>query len=207
MIEDESDATGLDRRRALKQITFALGAAWALPLLKGLSPEALLAQGRAIHHQIASRSTDALRAVSEAHPFFTPHQFETVDVICEMIIPQTKTPGARAAKAPQFIDLLLAERETQMQEEINAGLKWLDQRSRELFGKVFVGASSGQQIELLTRISSPGSSEAALGQVFFNRIKNLTVFAYYTSKEGLEQELGYAGPSGIGTYEGSAPVT
>ena len=24
-----------------------------------------------------------------------------------------------------------------MQEEINAGLKWLDQRSRELFGKVF----------------------------------------------------------------------
>jgi hypothetical protein len=126
-----------------------------------------------------------------------------VDVICEILIPQTKTPGARAAKVPQFIDLLLAERETQMQIEIIAGLEWLDQRSRELFGKDFLQASPEQQIDLFTRISSPDSSEATLGPAFFGQIKSLTVFGYYTSKEGLEEELGYAGPMGIGTYEGS----
>ena len=126
--------------------------------------------------------------------------------ICEILIPQTKTPGARAAKVPQFIDLLLAERETQMQEEITAGLKWLDQRSIELSGKEFIEVSSEHQIELLMRISSTDSSEAALGQIFFNQIKDLTVFGYYTSKEGLEEELGYAGPMGIGTYEGSVPL-
>ena len=122
-----------------------------------------------------------------------------------MVIPQTETAGARAAKVPQFIDLLLAERETQMQGGIAAGLKWLDQRSGTLW-KGLCRRHRSQQIDLLTRISSPGSSESTLGQVFFNQIKNLTAFGYYTSKEGLEQELGYAGPQGIGTYEGSVPV-
>ena len=86
-----------------------------------------------------------------------------------------QTPGARAAKVPQFIDLLLAERETQMQAEMTAGVKWLDRRSRELFGSDFVSASSEQQIDLLNRISSPDSPEDTLGQVFFQRLKTLTV--------------------------------
>jgi Gluconate 2-dehydrogenase subunit 3 len=205
-MERKPDTTDLDRRRALKQISLVFGAVSALPLLNGLSPEALLAQGRDIHQHAASGSAAAVVGTSEARLFFNPHQFETVDVICEILIPQTKTPGARAAKVPQFIDVLLAERETQMQEEIVAGLKWLDQRSRELFGKDFIKASPEQQVELFTRISSPDSAEASLGQVFFDRIKSLTVFGYYTSKEGLEEELGYAGPMGIGTYEGSVPL-
>jgi hypothetical protein len=201
-----SQSTDLSRRCALKQISLICGELWTLSWLNGLSLEALLAQGTEAHRHVAVNSTGALAAGSETQLFFNPHQFKTVDIISEMIIPQTKTPGARAAKVPQFIDLLLAQRETQMQEEIAAGLKWLDRRSRELFDTDFVNASSEQQADLLTRISSPGSSEDALGQVFFQKIKALTVFGYYTSKEGLEQELGYAGPMGIGSYEGSAPV-
>jgi hypothetical protein len=205
-MEFKPDTTDLDRRRALKQISFIFGAVSALPLLKGLSPEALLAQGRDIHRHAASGSGAAVVRTSEARLFFDPHQFKIVDIICEIIIPQTKTSGARRAKVPQFIDLLLAEREPQMQQGIAAGLKWLDQRSIELFGKDFIEVSSEQQIELLMRISSTDSSEATLGQIFFNQIKNLTVFGYYTSKEGLEEELGYEGPIGIGSYEGSVPL-
>jgi Gluconate 2-dehydrogenase subunit 3 len=202
----KSPGPDLSRRHALSQLSLICTGTLMLPWLKGLSPEALLAQGTELHRHIAS-SSRAGRDVSPEKPlFFNPHQFKTVDSICEIVIPQTSTPGARAAKVPQFIDLLLAERETQMQGGIAAGLKWLDQRSRELFGKDFVDAGPEQQIHLLTRISSRDSSEATLGQIFFNQIKNLTAFGYYTSKEGLEQELGYAGPQGIGTYEGSVPV-
>ncbi|HEX2523432.1 MAG TPA: gluconate 2-dehydrogenase subunit 3 family protein [Terriglobia bacterium] len=203
---ESQQSTDLSRRCALKQLSLILGEFWTVPWLNGSSLEALLAQASDIHRHVAFDSTAALASSSEARLFLNPHQFKTVDSICEIIIPQTNTPGARAAKVPQFIDLLLAERETQMQSAMTAGLKWLDRRSRELFGKDFVEASSEQQVNLLNRISSPDSPEDTLGQVFFQRLKTLTAFGYYTSKEGLEQELGYAGPMGIGSYEGSVPV-
>jgi hypothetical protein len=203
MSEPESPRPDLGRRHALTQLSVIFAGTWTLPWLKQLSPETLLAQGTELHRHVAARPTEMR---PEKLLFFNPHQFKTVDIICEIVIPQTRTPGARAAKVPQFIDLLLAERETQMKNGIAAGLRWLDQRSRELFGRGFADASPEQQIDLLTRISSPDSSEATLGQVFFNQIKNLTAFGYYTSKEGLEQELGYEGPQGIGTYEGSVAV-
>lgn len=204
--ERESARKDLSRRRALAQLASLLAGACGAHWLKALSPEALLAEGTQLHRHVASGLMKGQPETSTKLLFFNPHQFKTVDTICEMVIPQTETAGARAAKVPQFIDLLLAERETQMQGGIAAGLRWLDRRSLELFGKDFVDATVSQQVDLLTRISSPGSSESTLGQVFFNQIKNLTAFGYYTSKEGLEQELGYAGPQGIGTYEGSVPV-
>ena len=204
--ERESAGTDFDRRRLLTQLSLFLAGACGARWLKTLSPEALLAQGTQLHRHVASGLTQGRAETSTKLLFFNPHQFKTIDTICEMVLPQTKTAGARAAEVPQFIDLLLAERETQMQGGIAAGLKWLDRRSLELFGKDFVDATAPQQLDLLTRISEPGSSEATLGQVFFNQIKILTAFGYYTSKEGLEQELGYVGPQGLGTYEGSVPV-
>ena len=203
MYEPESQGPDLGRRHALTQLSAIFAGTWTLPWLKQLSPETLLAHGTELHRHVAARSTEMS---PEKLLFFNPHQFKTVDIICEIVIPQTRTPGARAAKVPQFIDLLVAERETQMQNGIAAGLRWFDQRSRELFGRDFADASPEQQIDLLTRVSSPDFAEATLGQVFFNQIKNLTAFGYYTSKMGLEQELGYEGPQGIGTYEGSVAV-
>ena len=204
--EGESARSDLSRRRALTQLSLIVAGTCGVSWLNTLSPEALLAQGSELHRHVASGLMKGQPETFAKLLFFNPHQFKTVDTICEMVIPQTATAGARAAKVPQFIDLLLAERETQMQGGIAAGLKWLDRRSLELFGKDFVDATVSQQLDLLTLISSPGSSESTLGQVFFNQIKNLTTFGYYTSKEGLEQELGYAGPQGVGTYEGSVPV-
>src|SRR4029450_8640250 len=41
--------------------------------------------------------------------FFSNVQNETVAVIAELIIPQTDTPGARAARVHEHIDLVLSE--------------------------------------------------------------------------------------------------
>ena len=38
-----------------------------------------------------------------------PHQNATVTTISELIIPQTNTPGAKAARVNEFIDLILTE--------------------------------------------------------------------------------------------------
>ncbi|MEW5977495.1 MAG: gluconate 2-dehydrogenase subunit 3 family protein [Acidobacteriota bacterium] len=190
----------LDRREVLKRLSVLMGTTGVLPFL---STEALLAHGQAIHRHAAQKTAD----LPAAKPlFFDSAQFETVDLLCELIIPQTSTAGARAAKVPQFIDLLLAEHQTHLQNEIRAGLEWLDRRSEALYQRTFREASTDQQTDLLKRLSSPEAGEDTLGQVFFEGIKRLTIFAYYTSREGLEQEIGYVGPMGTGSYEGSVPL-
>jgi hypothetical protein len=72
-------------------------------------------------------------------------------------------------------------------------LRWIDARSRELFKVDFVTANPEQQNELLTRVSVPHSMEDPAGVNFFNQAKSFTVFGYYTSKIGLEQELKFEG--------------
>lgn len=108
----ESAGTGLDRRRVLTQLSLVLGGTCGAGWLRRRSPEALLVQGTRLHRHVASGLIEGRAEASTKLLFFNPHQFKTVDNVCEMVIPQTTTAGARAAKVPQFIDLLLAERET-----------------------------------------------------------------------------------------------
>ncbi len=127
--------------------------------------------------------------------FFNAHQNETVTAVAELIIPQTETPGAKAAKVNEFIDLVLSEETSTVQQEFLRGLDWMDQKSNELFGSRFIELNPKQQATLLEAISSsenkiPGDQA---GVTFFKDIKNRTIFAYYTSEVGIHQELQYKG--------------
>src|SRR5256885_5182768 len=101
-----------------------LGGALALPLLAGLPAERLAALGRAAHRRA--------RARAGGFTVLDPHQAETVATIAEMIIPETDTPGARAAHVPEFIDLMLAEWfADDDRARFLAGLADVDERSRD----------------------------------------------------------------------------
>jgi hypothetical protein len=178
----------LDRRQALRTLAFGgIGAvaapAWAETLA-----------GIARDHADHAHST--LTAAAEAAPWapkvFNAHQNETVVLLSEMIIPQTDTPGAKAAKVNEFIDLVLDDaNETERKQFLN-GLAWLDGRSQELFGTDFVSAAPEQQTALLTIVASPKNKafEDQVGTDFFKAIKALTITGYYTSEIGMKQELG-----------------
>jgi hypothetical protein len=197
-MEDRRQIMSVDRRQAIKQLAVAFGAVSSMPYLGGQSAESLAARGTAIHQHL----TQKVATSSDSPVFLNAHQMKTVSVISELIIPQTTTPGASAAKVSQFIDLLLTNLEPAYQQEFLAGLAWIDTRSSELFQKVFVDTTLQQQTELLTQISSESSSTDPTGSDFFSKIKSLTAFGYYTSKEGLETELGYRGPGYPGLYQG-----
>jgi Gluconate 2-dehydrogenase subunit 3 len=197
-MEDRHPITSVDRRQAIKQLAVAFGAVTSMPYLEGQSAESLVARGTAIHQHLAQEAGTG----GDSLVFLNAHQLKTVSVISELIIPQTSTPGASAAKVGQFIDLLLSSLELSYQQEFLAGLAGIDERSSELFQKVFVDTSLQQQTELLTQISSENSSTDSTGSNFFSKIKSLTAFGYYTSKEGLETELGYRGPGYPGLYQG-----
>jgi Gluconate 2-dehydrogenase subunit 3 len=183
--------TRIDRREALKNMSVVFAAVGSMPALTGRSPEAVFAQGKSIHKHLPAETAKAAKPVALA--VLSAHQNETLTTLSELIIPQTATPGAKAARVNEFIDTFLSSVSSSERQEFLEGLQWLDKRSLELFQKPFVRATSEQQTELLTRLSVPHSLESPIGQEFFKNVKGLTVFGYYTSKVGLEEELKFSG--------------
>ena len=136
--------------------------------------------------------------------FFTPEQDELVTVLAELIIPETDTPGARAAKVNEHIDVVLGDETAEVQQDFLDGLRWIDNQSRQRFGSAFLEVSAEQQTELLTLVSKTGPVEPELlpGRLFFGNIRRRTVFAYYTSKAGILEELDYKGKTPLPEWVG-----
>ena len=178
----------LDRRQALRTLAFGSIGAVAAPAWAETLAE--IARGHADH------AHTAVAAAAEAAPWapkvFDAHQNDTVVVLSELIIPQTDTPGAKAAKVNEFVDLVLSDASESDRKQFLKGLAWMDARSQELFGTDFVSAAPEQQTALLTILASPKNKafEDQVGIDFFNAIKGLTITGYYTSEIGMKQELG-----------------
>jgi hypothetical protein len=124
-----------------------------------------------------------------------PHQNATVTTIAELIVPQTETAGAKAAKVNEFIDLILSDWYDDITtKRFLAGLADVDRRSQKLYRKKFVACKEAQQIELLKVLDAEAvvarKEMTPLGPMnFFGMIKKLTVIGYYTSEPGFKNEL------------------
>ena len=175
----------------------------ALQLLAGAAALPLLSRDafglfRQIHEQLATGS--ALRTLN-------PRQDAMVTTIAELIIPQTETPGAKAARVNEFIDVILTDWYDDQERSIFLkGLAEVDTRSRASWGKDFLDCSSQQQAQILTAFDEeltkvreavvPGSMRRRLRlrpeeKHFFYMMKQLTLVGYYTSEVGAEEELEY----------------
>lgn len=135
-----------------------------------------------------------------------PHQNATVVVLTDLIIPETDTPGAKAARVNEFIDVILTEWATDEERQyFLAGLSGVDKQSQELFGKEFVDATPVQQVTLLRAMDDFAASErgeqrqrhgntvpdldAHLKGNFYDIFRGITLHGYYTSEIGFTQEL------------------
>lgn len=166
----------MNRREAIKAAT--LGA--ALPVL-----------GQSQHQHSAPQPAAAKPA--PALKFFTPAQRDYVAQLAELIIPQTNTPGAKAAGVHLYIDQMLSVADTADQQRFIAGLEWLDQRATERHSAPFMKLTETQQLAILEPLATKRNMDAAdqPGIRFVERIKALTITGYYTSPEGFIKELGF----------------
>ena len=170
-----------DRRTALRALAAGAAAAWVDSL------SALAAQ-----HAHSPAAQAAIAAQEWTPRVLNPRQNETITTLTELIIPQTETPGAKAARVNRFIDAVLQQAKPADRDSFFRGLTWMDERSRTQFRTDFVAATPAQQTELLTTLSNSDGETAELrtGVQFFRAIKSMTIDGYYTSEIGLRQELG-----------------
>lgn len=198
----------MNRRQALKSI----GVAAALPL----SPSELFALGRRTHLHIQADASD------DRYIFLSldADESEILAVATEVILPETDTPGARSAKVPEFIDAVLTswfgddERKRFLR-----GIRDLDERARSEEGVGFSACPDATRVRILRELEADSlrelgrvaptrvarrASQTAPGAPFFSVLKWLTLFGYYTSSAGMNEELEYV--EFPGTYDGCAPL-
>lgn len=161
---------------------------------------------------LPSLGPEALALFRQAHPAsgykvrtLNPHQDATVIVMTDLMLPETDTPGAKAARVNEFMDLILTDWATEEERgRFLDGLADVDRQSNELFGKDFVNASPAQQTALLrsiddTAMAERGAVPRAVNPVlvhdmqmqgkFWPVFKSMTLHGYYTSEVGFTQEL------------------
>lgn len=139
----------------------------------------------------------------------TADQARLVDVVAELIIPATDTPGAREAGVPQFVDRALANYcEKAQVEQVIGGLTRMDADARAAHGNVFVALSPQQQVDLLNAYDQEaaglsGQSPGAKGH-FFPVLEDLVTVGYFTSEPGATVALKYDPVPGA--YHGCVPL-
>lgn len=164
--------------------------------------ESLSAHARAEAHTHAVQAAASVQAWSPS--VLSPRQNEAVIALTELIIPETDTPGAKAALVNRFVDHALSTADAKERSEFIAGLTWLDDRCRARTGKDLAAANAAELTAVLTPLSAEGTTPAedAPGVAFFRAIKSMTITGYYTTEIGLRQELGDDGRMVLATFEG-----
>ena len=179
---------GVSRRDILR--TLAAGA------VGGSVLQVIPAKAAEFAHQAVRKEKAAAPAGKYAPKFFDAHQYETLNSLCETIIPKDeKSGGAIEAGAPEFIDLITSENE-EFQVKLGGGLLWLDTRCVDQFGRAYLECSAEQRKETLDLIAygKNAKKDASLSQgvAFFALLRNMTCDGFYTSKIGID-DLQYIG--------------
>ena len=134
--------------------------------------------------------------------WLSPVELETITTICELIIPETDTPGATAAKVNQYVDFVMSEAAENRQIGFRRGLRLLDELSRERYGRDFNPLDTEQQVALLEALAEPRATGDMDGADFFREIKALTTEGFYRSEEGMREELGFHGADFLDSFDG-----
>lgn len=168
----------------------------------------------------------ALRDSTGKPVLFSADQDATVAELAETIIPTTKTPGAKAAKVNEIIDVVLKDcYKAEDQQRFLEGLAQTNKLSQDAYGKAFVGLDANQRIEIVKKLEAEAKQQKAEmnkpvangGQQdvqvpkeqkkftpFFTMLKDLTLMGYFTSEIGATQALEYVAVPG--RFDGCVPL-
>jgi len=184
----------------------------AIPLGAGLalSPARLQAAQEHVHRSAAK----AAPGKPQAPKFFTAHEWATVRVLSDQVIPaDVRSGSATEALVPEFIDFILddplaeARDRESLQTRVRGGLAWLDRECRGRFSKAFVECAGGERSAVLDDIAWPEKArpEMAPGAAFFTLFRDLVASGFWSSRIGVE-DLRYTGNTFVAEWKGCPPA-
>lgn len=150
-------------------------------------------------HPVNDVSRQAASAASWTPSVFDAHQNGTVVALTECIIPETDTPGAKAANVNRYMDLFLRDGDAAQRVQFLEGLAWLDGFCIRRANAPFVQLPEPEQIAVLELIDGGGNTDGQAGNAFFRMVKAMTASIYYATEIG-HNELNKGGrvPTGFG---------
>ena len=166
----------MNRREAIRQVTAMLGGV------------------------VFVGSGDLLTAVEHAHArvtasrkqigAFTAQDIALLDEVADTILPETKTPGAKAAKVGSFMAVMVTDTYDDRQQAI------FRDGMQKLNGAGFMTKSPAERLaflEQLDREQKTYMDTRAQGAPvhYFRQMKELTLFGYFTSEIGCSQAMRY----------------
>ena len=187
--------SGMTRREALRRVTAALGGAALVggDTLLGFSFD-------------GAERQQAAQGVGT----FTAADIATLDEIAETILPETSTPGAKAAKTGSFMALMVTAAYTERNQHVfRDGMRQLDEACQKAHNVSFMQASPAQRLTLLEaldreqrtvteeRAAAPRSRAPAAEQSgdepahYFRMMKELALLGYFTSEIGYTRAMRY----------------
>lgn len=185
---------GINRRdilRLLASAPVAAGFAWT-------------AEEAGAAHILAQAAQQAAASGTPFKPkFFTPHEWETVRVLVDLIIPRDERSGsATDAGVPEFMDFIVLDQPAR-QNAMRGGLAWLDRECLLRFDKTFIASTDADRTAVLDDIAWPQKAKPqfAHGVAFFNSFRDLTASGFWTSKMGIT-DLQYLGNRSIPQWRG-----
>ncbi len=199
----------MNRRDALQRVAIMMGGAISAPSLVAMLEGCKSAESGS--SASFSLSTDYQNLVAE---------------IAEIIIPKTDTPGAKEAGVGPFIELMIKDCYSAEQgQHFIKGLDTIEEKAKAAGGN-FVSLAAEKQTAILKEMEADAkkeSEEAKAKQIdpetgkekedakksekltpFFQLMKELTLFGYFTSEPGATQALDYVPIPGA--YNGCIPL-
>ena len=177
--EPEQERT-IDRREAIKRVSALLG---------GVA----LVGGNALWTGCRSDRTPSTAAGGS----FTPAEVELLDEIADTILPETKTPGAKAAKVGAFMALMVTDSyEARDQQVFRAGMRQLEEASQKANGKSFMASTPAARLTLLESLDREQKAYMDARKPddashYFRMMKELAMLGYFTSEIGYTKAQRY----------------
>jgi len=185
-----TQASLIDRREAIRRVSALLGG------IALISETALL--------EACNRDRTATRAAA-----FTTNDVAFLDEVADTILPETSTPGAKAAQCGAFIALMVTDTYTDRDQLVfKNGVQQVETACRQMHNTGFMTATPAQRLALLAQIDKEqkaymddreakraAATDAAPAPDtpphYFRMMKELTLLGYFTSEIGYTKAMRY----------------
>ena len=192
-MSESSQAQLIDRREAIRRVTALLG---GIALVGG---SGLL--------QASERLQSRAAVMRQGVGPFTPQDVALLDEVADTILPETKTPGAKAAQTGAFMALIVTDTYAERDQAVfRAGLEQLKAAS-------FMALTPAQRLALLEQLDREQKAymDARRGsggdtpRHYFRMMKELALLGYFTSEIGCTQAQRYV--EAPGSFDPCVPYT